>query len=111
LAAAILFCLVSSGLLYLFNAESVLDLPCRNCHRRFLSSCALWPHHHFSYCDPCRVATVTRVATVIPPDQTTPGHGYCYLLHCPYEETVRSRQPILVDNDVVAACRESCALY
>jgi membrane associated rhomboid family serine protease len=92
LAAAILFCLLSSAMLYLLNAESVADLPCRHCHR--FISCVLYPNY---YCDPCRVATISH--------DKTPGGDY--LLHCPYEETIRSTHRI---DDIVGTCRENCAL-
>jgi membrane associated rhomboid family serine protease len=92
LAAAILFCLLSSSMLYLLNAETVADLPCRQCHR--FMSCVLYPNY---YCDPCRVATISH--------DRTPGGDY--LLHCPYDETIRSTHRI---DDIVGTCREKCVL-
>lgn len=89
LAAAVLFGLVSTFLLYLMNAETVSDLPCRQCHR--FVSCVIWPS---LYCDPCLAASVT--------------HDYKFgddLLHCPYDEIVRFVDPV---QDIVEACRDEC---
>lgn len=89
-AAAVLLGLLSSSLLYLMSAETVADLPCRQCNR--LLSCVILPG---LYCDPCLASSVTHDANF--------GDD---LLHCPNEDIIRFIDPV---EDIVEACREGCS--